>query len=213
MLGVLTVNAQKDSTKALNAVQPVFMFVEQMPEFPGGENALRTFLGQNIRYPEAEASQNIQGRVIIRFVVTQDGSIDSVTVLRGVSAGLDKEAVRVVKMLPKFKPGMQQGKRVMVYYNLPIVFKLSDEVKPLSAFDTKMNTDENFKSGVALMKQNEFKKAVKFFDQSIKKFPHDYYGFQYRGNCEFKLGKTKQAKEDYEKAKTLGAKDVYEYFE
>lgn len=102
----------------------VFTFVEQMPEFPGGDAELIKFLQKNIVYPQMERDNDIQGKVLIRFVVGEDGSVSDVSVVRGVSSGLDKEAQRVVKMLPKFKPGKQQGKAVKVYYNLPVVFKL-----------------------------------------------------------------------------------------
>jgi protein TonB len=71
-----------------------------------------------------ERDNDIQGKVLLRFVVMEDGSVADVNVMRGVSPGLDKEAVRVVRMLPKFKPGRQQGKPVRVYFNLPVVFKL-----------------------------------------------------------------------------------------
>ncbi|HRG90005.1 MAG TPA: TonB family protein, partial [Chitinophagales bacterium] len=102
----------------------VFQFVEQMPEFPGGEGELLKYLAKNTQYPQMERDNDIQGRVMLRFVVLEDGSVSDVTVVRGVSPGLDKEAVRVVKTMPKFKPGRQQGKPVRVYYNLPFMFKL-----------------------------------------------------------------------------------------
>jgi protein TonB len=95
-----------------------------MPEFPGGEGELLKYLAKNTVYPQMERDNDIQGRVMLRFVVLEDGSVSEVQVLRGVSPGLDKEAVRVVKSMPKFKPGRQQGKPVRVYYNLPFMFKL-----------------------------------------------------------------------------------------
>jgi protein TonB len=103
----------------------VFTFVEQLPEFPGGDMGVVKFLSQNVQYPQYERDRDIQGKVLVRFIVMEDGSVSDVTVMRGVSPGLDAEAVRVIKMLPKFKPGMQQGKPVKVYYNIPISFKLS----------------------------------------------------------------------------------------
>jgi protein TonB len=102
----------------------VFTIVEQMPEFPGGEGALFKFIQSNIQYPAMERDNDIQGRVIVGFVVNEDGSVSDVSVKKGVSSGLDKEAIRVVKLLPKFKPGKQQGKAVKVAYVLPIMFKL-----------------------------------------------------------------------------------------
>ena len=102
----------------------VFTFVEQPPTFPGGDEELMKFLRKNINYPQMERDNDIQGKVLLRFVVLEDGSVSEVQVLRPVSPGLDKEAMRVVKMLPKFNPGKQQGKAVKVYFNLPVVFRL-----------------------------------------------------------------------------------------
>jgi len=102
----------------------IFTFVEQNPQFPGGDGELMKFLQKNIQYPQMERDNDIQGKVLLRFVVMEDGSVADVQVVRAVSPGLDKEAVRVVKMLPKFTPGKQQGKPVRVYFNLPVVFRL-----------------------------------------------------------------------------------------
>jgi protein TonB len=114
-------SAQKDSLAP--KVPQAFTFVEQMPEFPGGDAAMVKFLKQNVTYPQMEHDNHIEGKVLLRFVITEDGSVGEVQVVRGVSPGLDKEALRVVKKLPRFKPGMNQGKPVKVYYNLPIFFK------------------------------------------------------------------------------------------
>jgi protein TonB len=103
----------------------VFTAVEQMPQFPGGESALYEYIGKNLRYPPMAAENNIQGRVTVQFVVTKTGSIGEVKVLRGKDPDLDKEAVRVVKSLPKFIPGKMNGQAVNVWYTLPISFKLT----------------------------------------------------------------------------------------
>ncbi|HKK60774.1 MAG TPA: energy transducer TonB [Salinivirga sp.] len=102
----------------------IFMVVEQMPEFPGGQGELFKYISQNIQYPAIAKENGIQGKVFIQFVVGKDGSITNVTVLRGVDPSLDKEAVRVVKNMPKWKPGKQRGKPVYVRYQVPINFKL-----------------------------------------------------------------------------------------
>lgn len=101
-----------------------FVVVEQMPMFPGGDIALLKFLNENIRYPEAAKTNNIQGRVIIRFCVTSKGGVNQVSVLKGVDPELDKEAIRVVSSLPTFNPGRQGGKPVPVWYMVPITFTL-----------------------------------------------------------------------------------------
>lgn len=102
----------------------VFFIVEEMPEFPGGELALRKYLGENIRYPEMAKENDIQGTVYVRFVVDTDGSVKNVEIMRGVDPLLDKEAIRVVSTLPKFKPGKQRGKAVKVSHQVPIKFQL-----------------------------------------------------------------------------------------
>lgn len=104
--------------------EKVFQFVEQMPQFPGGDAELMKYLGQNIRYPAMAIENNVQGRVIIQFVVTRSGKVGEVKVARGVDRDLDKEAVRVVKSLPDFIPGKMNGQAVNVWYTLPVTFKL-----------------------------------------------------------------------------------------
>ncbi|MCM1137370.1 MAG: energy transducer TonB [Duncaniella sp.] len=102
----------------------VFTVVEQKPQFPGGEAALLKWVNDHIRYPAMAQENNIQGRVVIQFVVTKTGEVGEVKVARGKDPDLDKEAVRVVKSLPKFVPGKMNGHAVNVWYTLPIQFKL-----------------------------------------------------------------------------------------
>ena len=103
----------------------VFVIVESMPEFPGGQQALFKYLSENIKYPVIAQENGIQGRVICQFVVNKDGSIVDVEVARsGGDPSLDKEAVRVIKSMPKWKPGKQRGKPVRVKYTVPVNFKL-----------------------------------------------------------------------------------------
>lgn len=117
-------------SEPLNIPQPVnsnrvYDVVEQMPSFPGGISGLRTYLNQNIRYP-AEAQENcVQGRVVVSFVVGKDGHISDVTVLRSVDPSLDKEAVRVIRNMPRWTPGKQGGEPVKVRYNVPVSFRLN----------------------------------------------------------------------------------------
>lgn len=106
----------------------IYEVVEQMPEFPdGGQSGLMDYLKKNIQYPETAKKAGVQGRVILQFVVDKDGSIDNVSVLRGVNPDLDKEAIRVVSNMPNWKPGMQKGKPVRVKYTVPIAFSLPSE--------------------------------------------------------------------------------------
>jgi len=98
--------------------------VEQMPEFPGGEKALMKYLSTNIKYPRIATENGVQGRVYINFVVDKDGGISNAKVVRGVDASLDAEAMRVVKAMPKWIPGKQNGETVRVSYTIPINFVL-----------------------------------------------------------------------------------------
>ena len=102
----------------------VFTAVEQMPQFPGGDAELMKYISKNLKYPPVAMENNIQGRVVVQFVVTKTGKIGEVKVARGKDPDLDKEAVRVVKSLPDFIPGKMNGQTVNVWYTLPITFKL-----------------------------------------------------------------------------------------
>ncbi len=104
--------------------EQVFQSVEQMPKYPGGEAELMKYIREHLRYPTMAAENNIQGRVVVQFVVTKNGSIGEVKVVRSRDVDLDKEAVRVVKSLPNFIPGRMNGQPVNVWYTLPINFKL-----------------------------------------------------------------------------------------
>ena len=107
----------------------VYKSVEQMPQFPGGEVALIKYLQSEIKYPMNAAKNNIQGRVVVQFVIDKNGDIGEVKVVRSIDEELDAEAVRVIKSLPKFTPGRQNGEAVSVWYTLPVSFKLQDDGK------------------------------------------------------------------------------------
>jgi TonB family protein len=104
--------------------KPIFTAVEQNPEFIGGQAKMYQYLGEHIKYPAAAQRANISGRVFVKFVVEDDGTISDVEVMKGIGFGCDEEAIRVVKSMPKWNPGVQNGKNVRVYYNMPIVYKL-----------------------------------------------------------------------------------------
>ena len=105
--------------------QQIFTIVEEQPEFPGGMAECYKWIGKNLNYPTISAENGVQGRVTVNFVVNADGSIVDVKVLRGVDPYLDKEAIRVVSKMPKWKPGKQRGKAVRCSFNLPVRFKLN----------------------------------------------------------------------------------------
>ena len=104
--------------------QQIFQVVEEMPEFPGGMAECMKWLSKNMKYPTISQENGVQGRVIVQFVVNRDGSIVDAVVARGVDPYLDKEALRVVGLMPKWKPGKQRGKEVRVKYTLPVMFRL-----------------------------------------------------------------------------------------
>lgn len=102
----------------------IFQIVEDVPTFPLGD--VSKWIAKNVKYPQIAAENGVQGKVFMNFVIEKDGSITDVKVLRGVDAALDKEAIRVIKSMPKWKPGKQRGKPVRVSFNLPIVFQLTN---------------------------------------------------------------------------------------
>lgn len=122
---------------------PVFTDVEVLPSFPGGLEAFGKFLAQNLRYPDQAKADKIQGRVLCSFIVEKDGSLSNIKVLRGIGSGCDEEAVRVLAISPKWKPGLQNGKIVRVSYTIPVLFQLQDDKKsatpPQPAIDFSSN--------------------------------------------------------------------------
>lgn len=136
-------NENQNPSDSANTYQPVmgtsdsssdivFTTIDQMPEFPGGQAALLQYLASNIRYPAKARKKDVEGKVIVKFVVCQDGSLCNEEVVRPIGAGCDEEVIRVIKAMPKWKPGKQNGQPVRVYYTLPVRFKLEDE-KPIKA--------------------------------------------------------------------------------
>ena len=113
----LLVQTEDDSDK-------IYDKVEELPAFPGGEIALMRFLSDNMKYPKVARESGIQGRVVVQFVVGSDGSIGNAKVIRSINPYLDKEALRVVSVMPRWKPGMQKGKPVSVQYTMPLMFRL-----------------------------------------------------------------------------------------
>lgn len=104
--------------------EPIFTVVQQQPEFPGGVQAMYKFLAQNVKYPSAAARANVTGRVFTTFVITKEGEIKDITVLKGVGFGIDEEAIRVISAMPRWRPGKQDGKPVHVRFRMPIAFEM-----------------------------------------------------------------------------------------
>ena len=118
-------SAQQPQTAVKNNTEePIFIVVEEMPEYPGGMSEFMKFIAQNIKYPADALQGKVEGRVIARFVVCKDGSISDIEIMRSVSPSLDAEAVRVLKLMPKWKPGRQRGRAVPVKFTVPVTFRL-----------------------------------------------------------------------------------------
>lgn len=102
-------------------------YVEVMPEYPGGEAAMLRFISQNVQYPIKAIENDIQGKVLIGFVVDENGELTEFRIVKGIGYGCDEEAIRVLKLMPTWKPGMQNGKNVRVSYLIPIKFSIQDD--------------------------------------------------------------------------------------
>ena len=122
LLLMVNTNAMAQSKKIAN--DKVLEKAEVMPQFPGGDQAMMKFVSENVQYPEEAKEKEISGRVMVGFIVEKDGSVNEVKIVRGIGGGCDEEAVRVVKAMPKWKPGKEKGKPVRVSYIMPIFFKL-----------------------------------------------------------------------------------------
>ena len=170
---LLVSNISCTSTTEEDALQ----VCEQMPEFPGGMGECMKFLSKNIQYPEEAMKNDVQGRVIVQFVVKKDGSISDPTIARGVNPLLDKEALRVINAMPKWKPGMHEGKAVNVKYTIPVAFKLQGENADSKAAATprEAQVDEN---GVYMvcdqmpMYPGGMQELMKFLQKNIQ-YPQD----------------------------------------
>jgi len=125
VMSCLGLSAQE--TPKTNQDTTIFIVIEQSPEFPGGIEGLHAYLQKNLTYPKRALKKGIEGKVFVTFVVEKDGSISNIRILRGIGYGCDKEAIRVVRRMPKWKPGRQRGENVRVQFNLPIVFQLQEE--------------------------------------------------------------------------------------
>ncbi len=113
-----------------SADSSIYLTVEQMPEFPGGDEAMFKFVQDNVKYPQAAAAKGIQGTVFVDFVVNRDGNVADVKLRRGVEPTIDAEALRVVSLMPTYKPGFMNGKAQRVQFTIPIKFNLVEGEKP-----------------------------------------------------------------------------------
>ncbi len=142
---------QKDIEKIVEKIEdkkPVFYIVEEMPEFPGGKKALHKFIAESVEYPVVAQDNGIQGRVYVSFVVSDNGEVTDVKLAKGVDSSLDKEAIRVISSMPKWKPGKQRGINVKVSFTVPINFALGDGTKQENKTTMKIKPIRTSKDGV-----------------------------------------------------------------
>lgn len=138
-LDVAVISGEDDWVEILEVTEPdpdenaIFQVVETQPEFPGGMAELMKYLQKNTRYPKVCKEQGLQGRVIVQFVVNTDSTVSDVNVVKPVNPHFDKEALRVVKAMPKWKPGTQRGKPVRVRCTLPVTFRLPEDTVKVDA--------------------------------------------------------------------------------
>ena len=173
------------------SVDQVYVIVEKMPQFPGGNGAMNKFLATTIKYPVEAAKKKIEGRVVCEFIVAKDGTITSPKVLRGVDPLLDAEAIRVLNMMPRWTPGVQGGKAVNSKFTLPIMFRVKSEPKAPATTSSKDSKDQVF---VVVEKMPQFPGGTaalnKFLSQNIK-YPTAAFekGIQGRVICQFVVSK------------------------
>ena len=124
--GLIEIEFEEIPEEYIPEDREIFTIVEQMPEFPGGQEALMNFLLENVKYPNEAIKQGIEGKVFLRFVVNYDGSISDIVILRDIGGGCGEEGVRLIKSMPIWAPGKQRGKLVNVYFTVPIIFSLGN---------------------------------------------------------------------------------------
>lgn len=122
----LTISTKAQDTTKVKSTEPILDFCDTQPQFPGGPDAMAAYVQANVTYPEESKKRNEEGTVYAQFVVNLDGTISDIVILKGVSPLLDAEAIRVIKSMPHWTPGAQQGKPVRVRYVVPIHFVIQD---------------------------------------------------------------------------------------
>ena len=166
--------------------EPLFTVVEQMPEFPGGPEALMKFIKANIQFPLEAFDMGIQGKVVVEFSIEQDGHVDSISIKKSVWPSMDAEAMRVVGLLPPFKPGTQQGKAVRVKFTLPISMMNSDgDLQPLKV--AKPSDDAQIKA-VAAYEKKKYALALKLFKEVYEHDPANNFAAHNLGLCLYNTG-------------------------
>ena len=182
----------------------IFTIVEQMPQFPGGQKAMFKFIQSNIKYPDVAKKNNIHGKVYVNFYVDMNGSIITPKIVKGIGGGCDEEALRVVKMMPVWTPGKQNGHTVNVFYNIPVLF--GDEESP---HVQTLATKSPYENGVELLKQGKYEESIKEFDMAIELKESNVDAYYNRGVAKFRMRETSAACRDWSSAAHLGDNTVF----
>ena len=195
---------QKDGESSFivkNNDDTLFLTIETMPEFPGGQSELFKYLGNNVKFPPAARNNGIQGKVYVNFSIMTNGSIEEVKTINKVHPLLDSEAIRVINSMPNWSPGIQKGKKVKVNYIIPINFVIQNG-NPGS---------DNRAKGLKYLNKGDYENSIYYYSKIIKVKKNDIDLLLHRGMAYHKFGKDKKAIKDLEKAKKLGSKKAVEY--
>lgn len=182
----------------------IVTIAEQMPSFPGGNKAMKDFISANVNYPEIEKEYGIRGVVYLTFVVEKDGSISDVRYLKPVKngPGLNREALRLIRLMPKWQPGMQQKKPVRVQYILPVKFSLA--AKPLSDAQMQQIATAHYKKGLELISAKRYKEALHELDYAVFYMPADINTLYQRGIAYQGIGDSRSACDQWNQVRFYG---------
>lgn len=184
----------------------IFTIVEEMPQFPGGDSALKRYIQTNIRYPDKAREHSITGTVYVSFLVDKDGNIQDPKLLRGIGGGCDEEALKVISSMPAWLPGKQNGRAVIVQYNIPIKFNVEkSNTNQLASNNSHFR--KFYDQGIKYFEEKEYEKAIESFTSVIANI-QDIDSYYNRGTCYKKLGNDTAACNDWRRAKELGDLNV-----
>lgn len=194
---------QKDGESSFivkNNDDTLYLIIETMPEFPGGQSEFFKYLGNNVKFPPLARDNGIQGKVYVNFSVMTDGSIEEIKIIKSVHPLLDAEAIRVIRAMPNWTPGTQRGKKVKVSFNIPINFMVRNNSR-----------SNNRALGLKYLNEGDYEKSIYYYSKIIKVKKNDIDLLYHRGLAFHKDGNTKKAIKDLEKALKLGSKVAEEY--
>lgn len=198
--------SQLDTTK----MEEIHNLVEEMPVFPGGMNEWLVAKIRDIGYPKAEKEAGISGKCYVTFIIDNNGNVTDPSILKGVpgGAGYDALALQVVRAMPRWKPGTQNGKAVSVQYNLPINFNA--EIRSSGEVRKRNKALAHYNKGVDFFSNNKKKKAINEFNKALRIIPNHISSLYYRGITLQQLNKLEEACKDWNKIKSLGKPDADE---